>query len=76
MLTKNFCLEAVSEAIMRFGKPEIFNTDNRLRGLHSRPCSNRSRRTGHVLADDGTMTALSLLLWITLKVRFWRHWLE
>ncbi|MGB9494411.1 MAG: IS3 family transposase [Azonexus sp.] len=26
-LTTDFCLEAVSEAIARFGKPEIFNTD-------------------------------------------------
>ena len=26
-LTKDFCLEAVSEAISRFGKPDIFNTD-------------------------------------------------
>ena len=26
-LTTDFCLEAVSEAISRFGKPEIFNTD-------------------------------------------------
>ena len=26
-LTTDFCLEAVSEAITRFGKPEIFNTD-------------------------------------------------
>lgn len=26
-LTTDFCLEAVSEAISRFGKPDIFNTD-------------------------------------------------
>ena len=26
-LTTDFCLEAVSEAMARFGKPEIFNTD-------------------------------------------------
>ena len=25
--TTDFCLEAVSEAMARFGKPEIFNTD-------------------------------------------------
>ena len=26
-LTSDFCVEAVEEAIARYGKPEIFNTD-------------------------------------------------
>jgi len=40
-MSTSFCLEALEEALARFGKPEIFNTDQRQpvheQGLHRGP---------------------------------------
>lgn len=39
----NFCIEAVEEALARYGKPDIFNTDRQKMIASSRPCSRRPR---------------------------------
>ena len=44
-LTTDFCIEAVQEAITRFGCPEIFNTDQ--------GCQFTSREFTHLLKDHG-----------------------
>ncbi len=35
-LTTDFCIEALQEAIGRYGKPEIFNTDQGSQGVFNR----------------------------------------
>jgi transposase InsO family protein len=46
-----FCLEALEEAVARFGKPEIFNTDSKSDGV------GRSRRFHRGKAIDGLRPA-------------------
>ena len=36
-LEADFCIEAVEEALARYGKPEIFNTDSHMMVTSSRP---------------------------------------
>jgi len=49
-LTAGFCVEALSEALARFGKPEIFNTDqslpSRKRGARNSPATSLPRCCG------------------------------
>ena len=40
----DFCLEAIEEALMKYGNPDIFNTDSqrqRLRGVSRQPVHRR-----------------------------------
>ena len=68
-LTAGFCVEALSEALARFGKPGIFNTDqslpSRKRGARNSPATSSSRRCGitgsrSAWMDAGAATTTSL----------------
>jgi putative transposase len=44
-----FCIEAVEEALARFGRPEIFNTDSqKITASSWAACSNTDRPTGRL----------------------------
>ena len=69
-LTAGFCVEALSEALARFGKPEIFNTDqslpSRKRGARNSPatsllgcCGIMGSRSAWMDAAAATTTSLS-----------------
>ena len=68
-LTARFCVEALSEALARFGKPGIFNTDqslpSRKRGARNSPATNSPRCCGitgsrSAWMDAGAATARSV----------------
>jgi hypothetical protein len=55
----SFCLAALEEALAKFGKPEIFNTDSqRITASFRRPDSNTDRPTGR-LAPQGARCGLT-----------------
>ena len=69
-LTAGFCVEALSEALARFGKPDIFNTDqslpSRKRGARNSPvtsspicCGITRSRSAWTDADAATTTSSS-----------------
>ena len=62
-MTTEFCVEALQEALARFGRPEIFNTDQgqpvHRRGLHRRA---QGPRCGHQHGRQGALVRIPLMM--------------
>jgi putative transposase len=66
-LSTHFCLEALDEALARYGKPEIFNTDQGCQ-FTSEEFTNRLKASGISISMDGKGRCLDNII----VERFWR----
>jgi putative transposase len=78
-LDVEFCLEALNEALLRFGCPEVFNTDQGAQ-FTSTLFTSRVKETGAKMSMDGKGRCLDNVfverLWRTVKyeeIYIWRH---
>ena len=71
-----FCLEALNEALARYGKPEIFNTDQGSQ-FTSLAFTNVLKDAGVAISMDGRGRCMDNIfierLWRSLKYEGWIH---